>query len=124
MKERILETLVCPSSFGPLELDVRRREQAEILEGFLTAPDGTRYPIIGGVPRMLPPHLKAHLPEDYPDFFRRYPEAYAVVGRSAEEARDVQRHTQDAFGYEWTWADDYHADNFADWLPSGFDARQ
>jgi SAM-dependent methyltransferase len=35
----------------------------------------------------------------------------------------VQRLTQEAFGYEWTWAADYDANNFSDWLPEGFIAE-
>jgi SAM-dependent methyltransferase/uncharacterized protein YbaR (Trm112 family) len=120
MKESALRLLVCPVTGSPLTLDARHREGDEILEGFLVAQGGERYPVIGGVPRMLPPALAAHLREDYPEFFARYG-GDGGSGEASDEAR-VQRHTQSAFGYEWTWADDYDADNFADWLPEGFDA--
>jgi SAM-dependent methyltransferase len=120
MKASILSTLVCPVTRSPLDLDCRVRESDEILEGFLISREGARYPIIGGVPRMLPPHLRGQLAEDYPEFYRRYA---GELGQSASHGSvqaAVQRHTQSSFGYEWTWAADYDPGNFADWIPDGF----
>jgi len=115
MKESLLKYLICPLTKGSLDLEVKKVEDKEIIEGFLKSTSGNEYPIIGGVPRMLPPHLLQHLPKDYPDFYTKYrPDLI-------KEAKvDVQRHTQEAFGYEWTWAGDYSAENFNDWLPQGF----
>lgn len=120
MKETALQALVCPESGSNLELEVRAREGREIMEGSLTSKAGLRYPIIGGVPRMLPPTLLSHLRLDYPDFARRHPD---LLPPPESSSTDVQRHTQEAFGYEWTWAGDYDADNFEDWLPEGFTAE-
>jgi len=73
---------------------------------------------------MLPPQLLSALEEDYPEFFRAH--ADRIVARVApSRSRDaaIKRETQQAFGYEWTWAADYHAVNFTDWLPADSDAR-
>ncbi len=121
MKESLLNVLVCPDCRERPSLDARKKEGEEVIEGFLVSACGRKFPIIGGVPRMLPPHLLSHLPADYPDFFRTYAADLAGI---VEEKRDVQRHTQEAFGFEWTWAADYDADNFADWLPDGFTSEK
>lgn len=123
MKPSVLQQLVCPACQGSLQLEERRREGAEIMEGFLRCECGLEYPIIQGVPRMLPPHLLATLREDYPEFYREH--TTRTVARTNGNDRDAQvkRQTQEAFGYEWTWAADYHAVNFSDWLPTGYDAH-
>ena len=54
MRERLLELIVCPRTGGELDLTVDRSEGEEIVEGRLTSPDGTVFPIVGGVPRLLP----------------------------------------------------------------------
>lgn len=124
MKEDILDTLVCPVTRSSLDLEIQVREGDEIIEGFLVSREGARYPIIGGVPRMLPPHLHPQLIEDYPEFHDRYAiESGQRAGAEAAQAA-LQRRTQSSFGYEWTWAADYDPANFADWLPDGFTIEQ
>jgi len=124
MKASIAQHLVCPACQSTVELDERRREGDEIMEGFFRCRCGLEYPIIQGVPRMLPPQLLPGLKQDYPDFFREHA-ARSVAGNGAKSRdAEVKRKTQEAFGYEWTWAADYHAVNFADWLPTGCDAQE
>lgn len=122
MKEACLRLLVCPLCHGTLECDPRTRDDGDIMEGFLRCACSAVYPVIKGVPRMLPQHLLIHLTADYPEFFEKYAEFRPGSREKAE--REVQRHTQEAFGYEWTWAADYHAQNFGDWLPEGCTAEQ
>jgi SAM-dependent methyltransferase len=95
----------------------------EVIDGRFRCACGIEYPIIQGVPRMLPADLLPSLEEDYPDFFRKHG-AGRGTPRPQTAVTAVQRRTQQAFGYEWTWAADYHADNFSDWLPAGVDARE
>jgi len=123
MKESALEYLVCPESHESLQLQVFKSEAGEIIDGLLHSQTGSTYPIIGGVPRILPEHLQSHLSADYPQFFSHYA-AKLPTGRERTSRSGVQRHTQEAFGYEWTWAADYDAVNFADWLPDSFTAEQ
>jgi len=123
MKVSALDYLVCPESREPLRLEVFKSEAGEIIDGLLHSQTGSIYPIIGGVPRILPEHLGSHLSADYPEFFSRYATKLPRADDSTTPS-DVQRHTQQAFGYEWTWAADYDANNFADWLPDSFTAEQ
>jgi SAM-dependent methyltransferase/uncharacterized protein YbaR (Trm112 family) len=123
MKESALEYLVCPESQEALRLESFKSEAGEVIEGLLHSQAGSTYPIIGGVPRILPQHLRAHLIADYPGFFSHYSSALST-GHDSSTPSDVQRNTQEAFGYEWTWAADYDANNFADWLPDAFTAEQ
>lgn len=128
MKESILDKLVCSVRRSELTLEAFEREGEEVISGYL-ASNGEpeiRYPIIGGVPRMLPPSLQSGLTIDYPEFFKKFATAFPVLSDQiqASEAAEVQRHTQEAFGYEWTWAGDYEAENFSDWLPDGFTPGQ
>ena len=107
-----------------LALETLRREGDEVVEGFFTCGCGIQYPVIQGVPRMLPPPLLSALAADYPEFFRLYAERMSpTVGAQNTRDAKVKRATQEAFGYEWTWAADYHAVNFADWLPADCDAH-
>jgi len=123
MKESIQRLLVCPGCRSELALEVLRSDGEEILEGFFSCACGARYPVIGGVPRMLPNDLLVGLEEDYPEFFRTHRPQAGAAGDVRTQTTDKQRRTQKAFGYEWTWADDYDADNFSDWLPDGFEAE-
>lgn len=72
---------------------------------------------------MLPPQLLPTLQQDYPDFYREHAGPHAVRENGDSRDAQVKRKTQEAFGYEWTWASDYHAVNFADWLPTGHVAQ-
>jgi SAM-dependent methyltransferase len=95
------------------------------MDGRLRCGCATVYPVIDGVPRMLPRDLLTSLEDDYPAFFQQYGRSTSQTPRhTATPVTAIKRRTQEAFGYEWTWSADYHADNFADWLPEGFDARQ
>lgn len=49
--EALLELVACPLTGGALTLE------GDPSEGTLVSPEGARYPIIGGVPRLLPPDL-------------------------------------------------------------------
>jgi len=124
MKASIAQHLVCPACHSPVELEERRREGDEIMEGFFRCSCGIEYPIIQGVPRMLPPQLLPGLKQDYPEFFREHA-GRDVARANGSKSRDAQvkRKTQEAFGYEWTWASDYHAVNFLDWIPAGHEPQ-
>jgi SAM-dependent methyltransferase len=122
MRPSLLRHLVCLDCRCELTLESIREEGDEVLDGFLTCDCGRTYPVIGGVPRMLRPELLAGLVHDYPEFYGKYSSRLPVAAKLDGRAR-VQRATQEAFGYEWTWAHDYQADNFADWLPDGLEAE-
>jgi SAM-dependent methyltransferase/uncharacterized protein YbaR (Trm112 family) len=123
MKQVALDTLVCPRSLGELALEVFTRDGNEIVDGILLGSLGDAYPIIRGVPRMLPAELRKHLIADYPEFFDQHGARLRSIGDVDGVEEMVRRQTQEAFGHEWTWAADYDADNFRDWLPEGFSSE-
>ena len=74
MRERLLGWLACPACHGSLELAAKACSGEDVREGMLTCSGcGARYPITGGIPRMIP-------------------------GEVTAEARE----TAERFGYEWT----------------------
>ncbi len=103
MKERLLKLLVCPACGGPLRLEAWQTSRAEIIEGLLHCRCGEAYPIIAGVPRMLPPSLRSQLYEDYHAFFAthrgRLP---GCLSPAAKVDASVAGRTQRSFGFEWT----------------------
>jgi SAM-dependent methyltransferase len=123
MKPAVQRILACPQCRSSLELEVLEADANEVIDGRFRCACGIEYPIIQGVPRLLPPDLLASLEEDYPDFFRKHGGGRRTP-RPQTAVTAIKRRTQEAFGYEWTWAADYHCDNFSDWLPEGFNARE
>ena len=119
MKESIQRKLVCPGCYGSLQLEVLRREGTEIIEGILDCSCGAQYPIIGGVPRMLPAALLRDLAVDYPRFYAEHGTRLALSKSDKTTSERIQRKTQESFGYEWNWAADFAGDGFPEWFPEG-----
>jgi SAM-dependent methyltransferase/uncharacterized protein YbaR (Trm112 family) len=124
IKPSILRSLVCPLCSATPQLEALETEGEEVLEGFFECRCGMQYPVIRGVPRLLPPQLLANLESVYPEFCTRYRERIRFLTAPGDVSSDskVKSRTQAAFGYEWTWGADYDAATFANWLPTGFEA--
>ena len=58
MKPSVLEWVICPECHNRLKCDVFREERlatgSEVMEGLLICSCEHAYPIIGGIPRLLP----------------------------------------------------------------------
>lgn len=92
MRRRLLDLIVCPRSKSRLALTATRSEGDEVLEGELVSEAGHTYPIINGVPRLLP-------------------EAERV-------SQDAQR-TVDRFGEQWDEFDfigPHYEEQFLGWI--------
>lgn len=106
MKRRLLELLCCPVCQGTLRLDVFR-EADEIEEGCLTCVGCARtYPVIGGIPRMLPDELAHLVPGYHPAFFRTHAEAMrSFLGRCRPPQRSAwwraESRTVKSYSYQW-----------------------
>lgn len=58
MKTKLMQILVCPACKGKLKLSVEEKQGARIISGTLYCPQCDKtYPIIDGLPHLLPPEL-------------------------------------------------------------------
>src|SRR6266511_3313637 len=58
LKEALLQDLVCPLSRDPLKLDGGPADREDVDSGVLACEGcGMRWPIRGGIPRLVPPEL-------------------------------------------------------------------
>ncbi|HKS27243.1 MAG TPA: methyltransferase domain-containing protein [Pyrinomonadaceae bacterium] len=115
MRKNLLELIVCPVCAGALSLesfDAQSVSSADETEsGLLRCACGASYPIIGGIPRLLPADLQSMLWEMHPEFYSEHgkhlPEdalPQEVLSKNAGEtdkALTKQKETARSFGYEW-----------------------
>lgn len=112
MKKSLLQLIVCPLCGGALACESFAETSAgEVESGLLSCACGTSYPIMTGIPRLLPPTLQSMLWEMHPGFFREYRERLpAALIPDEEQAKHIadfdaalakQRETAKSFGYEW-----------------------
>jgi SAM-dependent methyltransferase len=84
VRPTVLELLVCPTCHGALACEARERDGDEVLEGQLRCTAcGARFPIRGGIPRLLPPDLSP--PE------RATSRAFEIQWRMLHALSDVHR---------------------------------
>jgi len=104
VKRRLLDLLCCPSCNGALSLEVLHEGADDCIdEGLLTCTCGRTYPIIGGIPRMLPERLLAEsLHRHHGEFLRRHAHRYRPPAPPAGVISDRKSRTMKAFGYQWT----------------------
>jgi SAM-dependent methyltransferase/uncharacterized protein YbaR (Trm112 family) len=124
MRPGLLKHIVCPVCKKELQLFVFAQSNNCINEGSLRCVCGQTFPIIKGIPRLLPPALQLDLPPIYPDFYHRYKNLNNCSQVSSSVQIDNQtRATVNRFGYEWSKFSEYNCDNFLEFiapLPSGF----
>lgn len=129
MKDPLLTWLRCPDCPGEQLSMVSYANDPlsgstgspETLDGMLTCRCGAWFPIIAGVPRLLPRPLREVLLDEYPAFFRQYAGRLCPTAREnpptsqASEAKGQIR-IMESFGYEWNEFEDYDNNNFDRWL--------
>ena len=103
MKYRLLELIGCPEC--GLELDCQAAEVElrggfeEVVDGDLQCGNGHLYPIIKGIPRLLPPALLAETLRQYqPDHYRRYRDRLPT---SEDDEPALKKSTLRSFSYQW-----------------------
>lgn len=89
--------LRCPACAGSLTLEARVELDGNIREGALRCGCGHVFPVIAGVPRVLPETVAATLVADHPDFFACHPDL-TPFGRGGPSP---SLRTLRAFGDEW-----------------------
>ncbi len=117
MKKSFLQMIVCPSCAGAFILESFDGQTAcdAVNEGVLACVScGAHYPLIGGIPRLLPRELQSMLWETHGEFFERHQarlpmdllpdrdnQAATTTGEDGGAALKAQRETARSFGYEW-----------------------
>ena len=92
MKTRLLDLLCCPDCCREkLDLIVYAaagNRTQEIVEGEINCPGcRSRFPVINGIPRMLPLALRQNLGKFHQDFFARYPDLLSQDGTKRADER-------------------------------------
>lgn len=125
MKKNLLTIVICPHC-RKKKLMLKHAfayEFGEVIDGvILCSHCDSWYPIIKGIPRLLPEELKVHILKEYNQkFLERYKE-YLPQERDAKKLLEKETRakvqTSDAFGYEWThWpeARKKHYEQFIHW---------
>jgi SAM-dependent methyltransferase/uncharacterized protein YbaR (Trm112 family) len=87
----------------------KANDVGEVEDGILLCSCGISYPIISGVPRILPLALSDIVLDDYSWFFKQYEDKIRELGKNRnqsivrnERQTDTVKRTARSFGYEWS----------------------
>ena len=106
MNTKILDLLCCPMCRGPLRLEVLSQAE-EVQEGvFLCVNCGRSYPLINGIPRLLPDAFAHLMPLYHKEFFCRNKTAMASFLARCEERHGHEwwvtgARTFSSYSYQW-----------------------
>ena len=106
MKRCLLELLCCPVCQGLFKL-TPFAEGADVEEGLLTCTGCARvFPVINGIPRLLPDELAHMVVRAHRSFFQRHAEAMtSYVARCQAPSRErwwrAEQRTVKSFSYQW-----------------------
>src|SRR5215471_6773121 len=104
MNNRLLELIVCPECKGALSVEILKdNAEGVINEGALRCLlCGRVYPVIGGVPRLLPDSLIGNLFRYHRDFFRRHPLVLPKNHRHSKRSdKNLETRTLKSFSFQW-----------------------
>jgi uncharacterized protein YbaR (Trm112 family)/SAM-dependent methyltransferase len=110
MKKRLLELLCCPDCRGE-ELDLVvyaavENGTQEIVEGEIHCREcRSRFPVINGIPRMLPAELRQKLGTFHADFFARHPDLLSDSAGKRPDERIAQ--TLEGYSFHHVHLDDH-----------------
>jgi uncharacterized protein YbaR (Trm112 family) len=101
VKARLLEWMACPWCGGAFAGEAFEGTfETDVVEGVLKCQCGRLFPIVRGIPRILPDAFALN-----PDFVRRHahrlPASLPRPEADAPHAEAIRR-TRDSFGYQWT----------------------
>jgi SAM-dependent methyltransferase/uncharacterized protein YbaR (Trm112 family) len=134
----LLDMLKCPvcrqSEFRPVTFTGTNNE---IEDGLLICSCGESYPVVSGVPRVLPLQLQGMVRKEYGGFFDRYADQIKLqrdsgpsssstnTGSGGESSQEsLKERTAQGFGYQWNEFStmlDYYKENFEHYF-EGFPA--
>jgi SAM-dependent methyltransferase/uncharacterized protein YbaR (Trm112 family) len=118
MKKSFLKYLVCPHCKKQLKITSFCSKDNEIEEGMLHCTCGRAYPIIKGVPRILPDDLANLVVKSRPDFFLRHRLKIQNTENTSKVAKEKKK-TASIFGNAWHHFPEmrsYYEKQFLDWV--------
>lgn len=124
MRERLLELVVCPECKQELHIEIfNAGVDGTINEGVLTcAACARRYPVINGIPRVLPDSLIGNVVRHHASFFQKYHLSPSYIPNpSTNEDVKLQERTLKSFGFQWnTFREmfDEYRQHWQEFLPS------
>src|SRR5262245_39931937 len=93
MRAELLSLLRCPECRGPVTVaETWRARDALLEEGVLAWFCDQRYPVIAGIPRLLPAALAGVVEQAHADFFARHPLLRRDPVRGGAARRTVERY--------------------------------
>ncbi len=99
IKLRLLKFLICPKCKKKLTCKIFKKYNNEVKEGLLICKKcSSQYPIINGIPRILPIKYQRNLLKKYPGFFKKYK---ISINFSENDKRDIKQKTLESFSWEW-----------------------
>lgn len=103
MRNKLLNFICCPLCKKKFDLDIFiKEENEEIIDGALLCSCGQAFPIISGIPRILPENLMEVVKKRFPDFFSKYKNIFVKKNKSLISEEFLQKkRTSDSFGFEW-----------------------
>lgn len=120
MKNNLLDALECPECRGGLRV-VDRDGPLEIINGLLKCDSCSRhYPVIGGIPRLLPDKFMPTVKTHHQEFFEKFKE-YNIDRSARDDSWEAKatRRTSRSFGYQWNVFSTMYKDwkeNFLDYV--------
>ena len=121
MKEEILSLIVCPFCKASFKLKIFFKKNREIVHGLLNC-KCREFPIINGIPRILPDSFRKDLIKNHPKFFANHPIKNYQIKKSRKDKEKIT--TTKRFSYEWKKFSHLHGEyekQFLDWVKVGKD---
>jgi len=104
MRERLLELVICPECKQELHIEIFSADvDGTINEGVLACiACARRYPVINGIPRLLPDSLIGNVVRYHASFFDKYKLGLPYSPNpSNDEDLKLQERTLKSFGFQW-----------------------
>ncbi len=105
MDTKMLDLLVCPECKGALQLEILQGAgPSDVVDGVLLCGGCKRkYPVIDGIPRLLPDEMIGNLLSYHKKFFERHGPAFPSIMHKAGTTREsiLKKRTLKSFSFQW-----------------------
>ncbi|MDA8092027.1 MAG: methyltransferase domain-containing protein [Nitrospiraceae bacterium] len=105
MDTKVLELLVCPECKEDLQLEILRDDRSsQVIDGILACEGcGRAYPVIDGIPRLLPDEMNGNLLSYHREFFERHGSRFPSIAHKADKSGKtvLKERTLKSFSFQW-----------------------